>query len=96
MIEKIVAPWTKEQVAELQRHQNLGIFHPYTCGTKGCKTKDEYHGNSILIPTEYGWICPNCDYTQDWAHASMADKIANDEGEAIMREFKAIHEKNEQ
>ena len=27
-----------------------------------------------LIATQKGWICPCCDYTQNWAHASMMGK----------------------
>jgi hypothetical protein len=27
-----------------------------------------------LIATEGGWICPVCDYTQNWAHNFMTEK----------------------
>ena len=47
-------------------------MHPYTCphrhdhpviaGDKG-----------ILVPTVRGWICPFCDYTQDWAVSSSKE-----------------------
>jgi len=26
-----------------------------------------------LVATENGWVCPVCDYKQNWAHAPMAD-----------------------
>lgn len=29
-----------------------------------------------LVATINGWICPTCDYTQDWAHEFMASFIA--------------------
>ena len=25
----------------------------------------------LLVATEAGWVCPTCDYTQDWAHEAM-------------------------
>jgi len=36
------------------------------------------HGNEggdigVLIATVEGWVCPHCDYRQDWAHALMAE-----------------------
>lgn len=54
------APWTMEQVRKLARYQRLSHLHPYTCGWS------ENHGEMNLIPTARGWICPACDYTQDW------------------------------
>ena len=72
MTEKIRAPWTSEQVEALNRFQQRGGMHPFTCGL-------DRHGNAkVLIATEYGWRCPDdeCDYTQDWAHAFMADPNA--------------------
>jgi hypothetical protein len=62
--EKIVVPWTPEQVAQLNRYQKLGVMHPFTCP----------HGHGELIATPSGWICASCTYTQNWAHLFMADK----------------------
>jgi hypothetical protein len=31
------------------------------------------HRERELVATLGGWICPTCDYTQDWAHAHMAN-----------------------
>ena len=28
-----------------------------------------------LIATEKGWICPVCDYKQDWAHLHMLNEL---------------------
>lgn len=42
-------------------------MHPYTCPHR--HDHPELSGDKgILIPTVRGWICPFCDYTQDWAH----------------------------
>lgn len=44
-------------------------FHPYTCGNRNKGEHPMVAGDyGVLIPTIYGWICPFCDYTQDWAH----------------------------
>lgn len=66
--DRIYAPWTDEQVAGLNRSQR-GIGHPYACGGD---RYDERHldGEGALIATRGGWVCPYCDYTQNWAHAS--------------------------
>jgi hypothetical protein len=67
------APWTPEQVAILNRWQECGDVHPYTCGS-GYRTNKSIHpdGEGKLVATESGWICPNCDYTQGWAHLMTA------------------------
>jgi len=49
--------WTDEQVENLKKRQNNRSLHPYTCA----------HGHGELIPTNEGWVCSECDYTQDWA-----------------------------
>lgn len=63
--QKIKAPFTPEQVAMLKRWQCNSTAHPFTCG--------KCHETSNLIPTEAGWVCDYCDYTQDWAHTFMVD-----------------------
>ena len=69
---KIFAPFTPEQVIALNAFQASTLGHPFTCG--GNRT-DENHldGEGKLAATEAGWICPYCDYRQDWAHAPMAE-----------------------
>lgn len=59
------APFTSAQVEAMNAYQEAGMFHPFTCGN------DSRHRN--LVATEKGWICPDCDYTQNWAHPFMAD-----------------------
>ncbi len=71
MTETIRAPWTSEQVTALNLFQQQGGVHPFTCGA--------HVGSSpVLDATHAGWICPDqdCAYTQDWAHAFMADPAA--------------------
>jgi hypothetical protein len=65
MTEKISAPWTDEQVTNLNAYQQGDVWHPFTCGN------DSRHRD--LVATRDGWICPDCDYTQNWAHGFMAD-----------------------
>jgi hypothetical protein len=63
----VKAPWTPEQVAALYRWQTHGGIHPFTCGNRENHPPHLY----FLIPTVRGWICPFCDYTQDWCHSIM-------------------------
>ncbi|MFF7527322.1 hypothetical protein [Streptomyces pseudovenezuelae] len=74
MTDIIRAPWTPDQVAALNEFQHRGGVHPFTCGG------DHAPGSPVLIAREDGWHCPQpygepCDYTQDWAHAFMADRL---------------------
>lgn len=64
----IKAPWTQEQVDGLNAYQAAPWVHPFTCGNKHGDHGDE----NVLVATPEGWRCLSCDYTQDWAHASMA------------------------
>lgn len=70
MREIIKTPWSAEQIEALNRYQKIGLMHPYTCGEN---RKDENHldGEGVLIATVNGWICPYCDYRQDWACESL-------------------------
>lgn len=70
---KIFAPFTEEQVKNLNIYQD-SWFHPFTCcGHNGCKRRE--HNDGILIATTEGWICPCGKYKQDWAHAGMAEPL---------------------
>jgi hypothetical protein len=44
------------KVNELKETQKSGKFHPMTCKCGG--------GN--LIPTNYNWMCSNCNYTSEY------------------------------
>ena len=64
-VEKLQAPWSSDQVDALNQFQRRGDVHEFTC--------PENHGGAdrTLIATKEGWICPHCDYRQDWAHPAM-------------------------
>lgn len=68
--DQITAPWDKDTVRALNTFQRMANAHPFTCGNQG----DEAHpdGQSDLVATKDGWICPYCDYRQAWAWANMA------------------------
>lgn len=72
---KIVrAPFTPEQVDALNAYQRDGWMHPFTCGPcRDTLGTDDGLNDRLLVATVKGWICPTCDYTQDWAHEFMAD-----------------------
>jgi hypothetical protein len=74
----IRAPWTPEQVEGLNRWQMSDYVHPYTCGS-GYRTNKDIHpdGEGKLVATANGWVCPNCDYTQDWAHEFSVEPPPN-------------------
>lgn len=65
--------WTDEQVAALNASQG-SYGHPFTCG--GDRMDDahrayaEEEGGDFgqLIATRRGWVCPVCEYRQNWAH----------------------------
>lgn len=67
-MEKITAPFTPDQVRNINAYQQRNDVHPFTC--------PNHHGESevILEATSKGFACPrkNCVYTQNWAHAMMA------------------------
>jgi hypothetical protein len=64
-----LAPWTTAEVEALNAFQANRRWHPFTCGNR------PHPGNAegVLTATAAGWRCSSCDYTQDWAHAFMAD-----------------------
>ena len=45
----------------------------FSTSSLGTKEKHVVAAPEVLIATPDGWICPSCDYTQDWAHGFMAD-----------------------
>lgn len=76
------APWSEDQVACLRAFQTDGWNHAFTCPNR-TEGKHEYrcfeHPTvgigpmelGLLAPTVQGWICRDCDYTQDWAYDFM-------------------------
>lgn len=77
--DRIVAPFTPEQVAGLNAHQQARRGHPFTCGNDrrdaAHRAYQAEHGGDFgqLVATEAGWICPVCGYTQIWAWRWMSD-----------------------
>lgn len=65
----VSVPWTNEQVDNLNAFQHAGWVHHYTCGN------DAHTDHVDLIATPDGWICPECDYRQGWAHAFSANPL---------------------
>lgn len=73
----IHAPFSADKVQRLNEWQtNTGPGFPappFTCPNRGDgKHGDEGGDTGVLIATEGGWVCPHCDYSQNWAHAMMA------------------------
>lgn len=61
--------WTDEQVMALNDWQERDDVHPFTCPNRG----DPPHELSdTLVAVNAGWICPRCNYRQNWAHDFMA------------------------
>lgn len=75
----ITAPFTPEQVVNLNRWQESGVVHPFTCGSEG-----KHEGHVSLVATESGWVCPKCDYQQSWAHDFMAEYHAFEETKGLL------------
>lgn len=105
---KINAPFTDEQVEKLNKFQTNRVGHPFTCGVcrdadveKIINTLDEDEifeaiissSERKLVATNDGWICPNCDYTQDWAWAIMVSMADQKDIFQIAKEHRQQNEK---
>jgi hypothetical protein len=64
---RLLAPFTHAQVTALNRWQKSSTVHPFTC-------PDNHLADRTLVATKAGWVCPSCDYTQNWAHSFMLDE----------------------
>lgn len=61
--------FSPDTVVELNKAQSAGRFHPYTCANRSDGKHRVWNGDlGALVATSRGWICPFCDYTQDWHH----------------------------
>lgn len=71
---QIKTPFSTEHVEKLNKYQQSGFFHPFTCCSAGddetCERRNG-KGEGILIATNEGWVCPCGKYKQDWAHTFM-------------------------
>jgi hypothetical protein len=83
--ERNVAPWTADEVASLNEYQDSTTTTQFSCNNHGL------HGSAKvrLLATVVGWIClePGCDYTQNWAHPSMADGTWRDLDTVDIKQF---------
>lgn len=68
-------PWTQQQVDYLNDFQKDGRFHPFTCPNRSPQTHVVRVARQfgVLVATADGWVCPDCDYTQGWAHDFMVE-----------------------
>lgn len=81
---KIYAPFSDEQVKNLNDYQKLGIVHPFTCGK-------DHDGNRVLVATNNGWVCPTCDYSQNWAHEFMGTNVQEIKDQWNSSELGKVH-----
>jgi hypothetical protein len=75
MRDRVYAPWDDYTVDTLNRFQMSHLWHPFTC-PKRDKPGHHPHKDADLgqlIATPDGFKCPDCHYTQNWAHAFMAN-----------------------
>ena len=86
MSDTLKAPWTKLQVRRLHLRQLDSMMHGYTC---------KFSAHGLLIPTESGWVCQHCDYTQDWCHESDANYPHSAVGLTTMERFMMSHNQGE-
>lgn len=70
----VEAPWTMEEVKRLNAIQNDRRYHPFTCASGNRTDKNHLDGEGVLLATTTGWVCPYCEYTQNWAHDFMLQK----------------------
>ena len=71
----VTAPFTPEQIEQLQRWQASTRVHPFTCVANGVSGSVKHSDARILVPTEDGMVCPfeACGYTQIWVRRYMVD-----------------------
>lgn len=82
---RIEAPFTDEQVLNINMFQNDGRFHPFTCCSPeeitectraGRMVDGEYVqgiSQGLLVAYNDGMLCPCGEYKQTWVYQSMAD-----------------------
>lgn len=75
-MDRINAPFTDQEVENLNKYQQSGLFHPFTCGGSdwGIEECERANGTGegLLTATSGGWVCPCGKYKQDWAWDFMA------------------------
>ena len=82
--DSVVAPWTDEQVANLNAFQNGG-WHPFTGENSAGEIVD-------LIATKQGWVAdPGGEVVQLWANSFMADGSALEVFQRSLEELRNPH-----
>lgn len=56
--------FTKEIIEQLNKRQQEGKYHPYTCDRSFSECQVELN-DGVLIATENGWVCPCGKYKQN-------------------------------
>ena len=79
-MEHLNAPFDASACDRLNQFQvrvNAGFQgHPFTCANRSDGKHGEEGGDlGVLIATEQGWVCPHCEYTQQWAHPAMVSDL---------------------
>lgn len=73
-MDRIYAPFDEGQVAAINRFQNDGRAHPFTCGNTRVMV-DEHKATAdgpVLVAHEDGLRCRVCGYRQSWVWSYMA------------------------
>lgn len=89
--DKIEAPFTPEQVTNINNWQFAGVVHPFTCMSPDiakCERRNEI-SQGILIAHAQGFVCPCGEYTQTWCHDYMADFACLARTKALVESMKA-------
>lgn len=63
----VYAPWTDEQVVNINRYQNVGAFHPFACN---CPHPARNYNLRAFNDRMY---CGVCGFEQLWVFPHMAD-----------------------
>ena len=69
------APWFDAEVDVLNDFQKNLSNQPFTCRSGNRKNSAHYDGEGILIATREGWICPYCDYKQNWSPSALLQNV---------------------
>jgi glutaredoxin len=78
--------FTPDEVVKLAAYQANDFWHPFTCPNRSDGNHRYVFGDvGALVPTTRGWICPFCDYTQNWAHSAMLEGGLDLKADVIVR-----------
>lgn len=82
--DRVYAPWTGEQVISINYYQSYTAFIPKRCPTQ------HYSRFPALVATPDGYICPLCDFKQNWCGSFEANGYIAwiKDHESIMRAMK--------